>query len=39
MILTKYRVYFNQEDKELGYIEYTSSDGLDNYEIIQEEIL
>ncbi|MEC4048765.1 hypothetical protein OX284_004930 [Flavobacterium sp. SUN046] len=36
--ITKYRVYFNSERKELGYIEYPSSEGLDQFETITEEI-
>ena len=38
MTITKYRVYFDVDDKEKGYIEYTSSEGLEQYEIITEEV-
>jgi hypothetical protein len=38
MTITKYRVYFNPEEPKLGYIEYLSSEGLDAYEVITEEI-
>jgi hypothetical protein len=38
MTITKYRVYFDFENKDLGYIEYTSNEGLDKYEIITETI-
>ena len=38
MIIIKYRVYFDSDHPELGYVEYLSSEGLDVYEIITEEI-
>jgi hypothetical protein len=38
MNITKYRVYFDSSQKELGYVEHTSPEGLSEYEIITEEI-
>ena len=37
-IMTKYRVYFDFNQKELGYVEHPSSEGLDVFEIITETI-
>ena len=39
MNITKYRVYFDPDDKSKGYIEYTSPEGLLDYEIITEEVI
>lgn len=39
MNITKYRVYFDSSQKELGYTEYTSDEGLSDYEIITEEVI
>ena len=39
MTITKYRVYFDSTNRELGYIEYPSSEGLTAFETITEEII
>lgn len=39
MEIVKYRVYFDPDDKSKGYIEYTSPEGLSEFEIITEEII
>ena len=36
MEITKYRVYFDFNNPQLGYVEYLSNEGLEKYEIITE---
>ena len=38
MEIVKYRVYYDFNNKDLGYIEYSSNEELEQYEVIIETI-